>query len=327
MKIAVVTIDDRDEYRKFEREDPFFGPAPSALLQGFTHFQEHEIHVVCCVKKQMQFPEKIAPNIFYHAEVIGQWGWLRGGYLGCIAAVRRMIVGIQPEIVHGQGTERYAAVTSVATGLPCVLTVHGNMRAIAQLRHARPFSFHWLTARLESWTLPRAAGVICLSRYTREQVEGLAKRTWVVPNAAGAEFFQQAAPRNPVPRLLCPAVICPRKNQNNLIRALDKIAAGQAFHLVFAGGLDEQADYSREFLELVKAHPWCEHVGRLSGEALRAEYRSANLLVLPSVEDNCPMAILEAEASGVPIAASGICGIPDLVTDGENGVLFQSRES
>jgi glycosyltransferase involved in cell wall biosynthesis len=122
--------------------------------------------------------------------------------------------------------------------------------------------------------------------------------------------------------LFCPAIICPRKNQNALLRALDAVAPKQPFRLVLAGGCDAESAYCREFLELARSRPWCEFIGNVHHSQLPQLHRQADLLVLPSIEDNCPMAILEAFAGGKPVAASGVCGILDLVADGQEGVLF-----
>jgi glycosyltransferase involved in cell wall biosynthesis len=45
----------------------------------------------------------------------------------------------------------------------------------------------------------------------------------------------------------------------------------------------------------------------------------ATVLALPSLEDNCPMAVLEAMAAGVPVVAARVGGLPDLLAEGETG--------
>jgi glycosyltransferase involved in cell wall biosynthesis len=63
-------------------------------------------------------------------------------------------------------------------------------------------------------------------------------------------------------------------------------------------------------------------LGRLQGdEALAAAYNCADLVVVPSLEDNLPNVALEAIACGAPVAAFNVCGMPDIVTDGWNGRL------
>jgi glycosyltransferase involved in cell wall biosynthesis len=63
-------------------------------------------------------------------------------------------------------------------------------------------------------------------------------------------------------------------------------------------------------------------LGRLDGdEALATAYNCADLVVVPSLEDNLPNVALEAIACGAPVAAFDLCGMPDVVTDGWNGRL------
>ena len=45
-------------------------------------------------------------------------GWLRTLYQGCVRATRRKLREIQPDIVHGQGTERDCAIGAVLSGFP-----------------------------------------------------------------------------------------------------------------------------------------------------------------------------------------------------------------
>ncbi|HEV2693899.1 MAG TPA: glycosyltransferase, partial [Verrucomicrobiae bacterium] len=261
MKIALLTTDNREHYGDYANPRPHFGTAPEALLQGFAAMPELEVHVVSCLQKPAAAaPDKIAPNIFYHGLVVPKIGWMRTFYQGCIRATRAKLQEISPDIVHGQGTERDCAISAVLSGRPNVLTIHGNVRLVAQVNRVRPFSFYWLAARLETLTLPRTNGVVCITRYTQAAVESLAPRTWVVPNAVDGSFFDlRPAPDASAPPIgLCVGAICVRKNQNAFMRALDALAAERKFKIIFLG-LVENSDYGREFQRLVAERPWCEH--------------------------------------------------------------------
>jgi len=47
-----------------------------------------------------------------------------------------------------------------------------------------------------------------------------------------------------------------------------------------------------------------------------------DVLVVPSLIDGRPATIMEANACGVPVIATRVGGIPEMIRDGENGVLF-----
>jgi glycosyltransferase involved in cell wall biosynthesis len=288
--------------------------APEALLQGFSLLPEVEVHVISCLQSPVPVSEQIVGNIRHHALHVPKLGWLRTGYQGCIRAVRRKLQEIQPDIVHGQGTERDCAISAVFSGFPNVLTIHGNMRLIATVNQAKPFSFLWLAARLERFTLPRSDGVVCITHYTREAVANLARRTWVLPNAVDGSFFGvQPAPTDGKPPIgLCVGAICHRKNQNHFIRALDGLARSKQFKIVFLGQIGDD-EYGREFLRLIKERPWCEYAGFAGRTQLRDQFKSAAFTALPTLEDNCPMVVLEAMAAGVPVLASKVGGVPDLI--------------
>ncbi|MCZ7557102.1 MAG: glycosyltransferase family 4 protein [Bacteroidia bacterium] len=64
-------------------------------------------------------------------------------------------------------------------------------------------------------------------------------------------------------------------------------------------------------------------VGRVRLEMLPEIYRKASIVVVPSRWDNSPNVIYEAMASGVPVVGSKVGGIPELINDGVDGLLFQ----
>ena len=323
MKIAILTSDNREFAKDYSAPNPYFGPAPEALLQGFAGLPGAEVHIVSTLRQPVRSPKMIAPNIFYHSLHVPQIGWMRTAYQGCIRASRKKLREIRPEIVHGQGTEHDNALGAVFSGFPNVVTIHGNMRLIAKVNKVKRFSFLWLAARLERFTLPRSDGVVCITRYTQEAVADLARRTWVVPNAVDGSFYQVDAqpPAQAPPRILCVGLVCVRKNQNAFIRALDPVARERKFEVIFLGQATAGRPYDDEFLALVKARPWCRHGGFADREGLKQHLREATLLALPSLEDNCPMVVLEAMAAGVPVVAANVGGVPDLIEEGKTGLF------
>jgi glycosyltransferase involved in cell wall biosynthesis len=338
MRIAFLVPDNRENFRQYELTEPYFGTAPTALLAGFAMLGDHpeapEIHVISCTQKRIPAPEKLASNIWFHSLHVPKAGWLRSGYLGCALAVRKKLREIKPDLVHAQGTERDCAISAVLSPYPKILTIHGNLRLIKKQVGFRPFSAMWLQSYLEGLVVPRFAGVICITNYTREAVEREVPKTWVVPNAVEPSFLELGQQRfsdnssrpstldsrPPCPVILCVANIDERKNQNAFIRALDPLAKKMSFEVRFFGGCGG-SDYGREFRELIASRPWCHYGGMLGREELRSQFEQADMLALPTHEDNCPMVVLEAMASGVPIMASKVGGIPDLI-DGVRTGLF-----
>ncbi len=327
MRIAFITTDNREHLKDYGCKVPYFGTAPEALLEGFSLIPDVEIHVISCVRKAMQSPEKLAPNIWYHPLLVPKIGWLSTAYQGCIRAVRRKVRELRPDIVHGQGTERECAVSAVFSGFSNVITIHGNMRIIAKVNKASFGSYYWLNSHLESFTLPRAAGVVCISRYTEEAVRNDAKLTWVVPNAIDTRFFDIVSVPGDIPEILVVGAICQRKNQNAFIRSIDCLAGKRKFKVLFLGTAERGTEYATEFFELIKSRAWCEWKGFVDRDALCARLKSASMLVLPSIEDNCPMVVLEGMAAGVPVIAPAVGGVPELVTDGYNGLLCDPTSS
>lgn len=328
MKIAMIIPDNRDEMRRHDLPQPVWGPSPDLVLAGFEGRTDVTVDILSCTKRPLASPMALASNLTYHAVHVPQWGWLRSGYVGCVLALRRKFRELNPDLVHGSGTERYAALAAAFSGFPSLVTVHGNMRRLARLYGAWPFSYLGLSGFLEGVAARRVNGVICLSPYARANMAGLARRTWVIPNAIDPALLGlRRAPASP-PLLVLPASICYHKNQNGFIRALDLVARRRPVRLICVGNLPDarRNAYAREFKALVADRPWCEYGGMVDRQGMQVLLSQAWAVALPSREDNCPHALLEAMAAGVPVLASARGGIPDLVEHAATGLLMDPED-
>jgi glycosyltransferase involved in cell wall biosynthesis len=64
------------------------------------------------------------------------------------------------------------------------------------------------------------------------------------------------------------------------------------------------------------------HLGNISDDRLiSAVYSMADVFVIPSLQDNLPNTVLESMACGTPVVGFRVGGVPDMVRDGENGIL------
>lgn len=312
--------DNREACKHYEHPVPIFGPAPSALLQGFSNLPSCEIHVVCCTKKPVTAPEKLADNIWYHSIVVPKTGWMSSLFLGCIRAVRSKLKTITPDIVHGQGTERDCAIEAVLSGFANVITIHGNMRAISRLNKEPIFSYNWMSALLEPLCLRCTRGVFCNSQYTRNLVDPIARSTWDVPNALRQEFFT-TLPRAPIINsdpitILNIGTICPRKRQVELLDVVRRIVhRGLKARFIFVGEVPPLCSYSERFfasLEELKNNgtvEWIEHLETV--ELIDALDRSNALLHFPT-EESFGLVIGEALSRRLPVFASNVGGIRDI---------------
>lgn len=83
----------------------------------------------------------------------------------------------------------------------------------------------------------------------------------------------------------------------------------------------------RQALEKHFANTNTNFVGYLMGQELGAAFASADAFIFPSRTETLGLVLLEAMAAGCPVVAARSGGIPDIVTEGVNGYLFEPTEN
>lgn len=115
----------------------------------------------------------------------------------------------------------------------------------------------------------------------------------------------------------------PVKNHKLLLEAfalVKRTIPGAVLRLAGDGNLFEEMKQYAKTLEIDGSVEFCGNVTDIPGFL-----QQGHALVLSSVSEACPMVILEAMASGLPVAATAVGGVPELVTD--NGLLTPSGDA
>jgi len=333
IRVAILTTDNREHHRRYGVAEPYFGPAVEAVLDGLSGIPEFEVHVISCTQQPMNAPEKLSANTWFHLLEVPKLGWLRSGYQGCIRAVRRKVRELKPDIVHGQGTERECALCAVFSSFPNVITIHGNMNAVARALRARIASYHWCAALLERFTLPRTLGVFCNSAYTESVVRPVARRTWRVPNAVRREFFETPLSKRATdsgPILLNIGAISPYKRQLKILQLARELRRdGNVFELRFIGAADRSSRYGATFLDqiaLAQREGFARHRDTTSLPELIAALDDASALVHAPTEEAFGLVVAEALSRNLKFFGTNIGGVPDIATGVEGAELFSLED-
>ena len=136
------------------------------------------------------------------------------------------------------------------------------------------------------------------------------------------------------PILLCARRPVPKNGVAYFAEALGRIAAdGVRCTVIFAGLTPEpesaELRYTTEFREAVRALPGTIRtriLGNVANDAMPRLHAASDLAVLPSLLEATSIAGLESMASGVPLVATTVGGIPEIVDDGITGVLVPPRD-
>ena len=212
-----------------------------------------------------------------------------------------------------------------------VVESHGDFEQSVFLQRTIrvPSLYRFLMKRSARFALRRADVLRAVSASTREQLERSApvKPIWEFFTWTDLDVFFAAGDGrlgDGSPRIVYAGALIPRKGLHHLIGAFARIAAEFPAAGLSIIGAEENPAYARRLKEMVRKNGLdhrVEFVSPLPQAELAQRMRSASVLALPSESEGLPRVVLEAMAVGLPVVATRVSGIPDVVSDGVNGLL------
>jgi glycosyltransferase involved in cell wall biosynthesis len=244
---------------------------------------------------------------------------------------RTMVAHLGHTLVHGVCAVHagyVAAWVARGAGLPVTVALRGNDVDRAM--------FHGPRLPFLTWTLEHADALLGVSHeilHTATALTGRRHALHRVPNGVDATRFRPDAPTPkdldalagaPRPWLAFAGEARLKKGLPILLEVAERLAADSRGTLVLLGGIRRDAQETlarwRRDTGTAAAHvrevPYTADTERLAGL-----YAAMDAFVFPSLWDGAPNAVLEAMATGRPVIAAAVGGLPEMIEHGASGYL------
>jgi alpha-maltose-1-phosphate synthase len=238
--------------------------------------------------------------------------------------------------VHTWYTHLGGILARLAYGIPLVLTVH-SLEPLRPWKREQLGGGYEVSSWIERTAIQAADAVVAVSSGTRDDILRLfdirADRVHVIHNGIDPEFYRpdpatEALARHgidpAVPYVLFVGRITRQKGIVHLVRAIRHLDPG--IGVVLCAGQPDTPEIAREMEEGIRraqaARPNVVWIGEMvSRDEVRQLYSHAAVFCCPSVYEPFGIINLEAAACETPVVASAVGGIPEVVVDGETGLL------
>jgi glycosyltransferase involved in cell wall biosynthesis len=276
--------------------------------------------------------------------------------LAVVPAVWRALRGFRPHVVQVHESDGALAALLVAVVAPLLaprplLVALLQVSYVEELRAVRPLvaggrvlgrpggvelRFRWLKApfqiALGRLTAFLADLVLAPSAATAGEIRrdyGVSE-AGVLPNVTGGLDVEPALQDGETAEaggfLLFVGRLRIRKGVEVLLEALREVRTRHpGARLLIAGDGEHRAALERKVAELGLG-PAAVFLGRCGASRVRGLLRGAAALVVPSTYEGMPLVVLEAMEAGVPVVASRVSGIPEVVEDGVTGWLVPPED-
>jgi len=236
-----------------------------------------------------------------------------------VARVFREISIFQADVVLVQYIHFCGLIGAIAARLSGKILI---VRAVGSDLRGHSQSFMGRTAVLLTFTI--ASGVICVSKDLENRAQAFgAKSTVVIPSPLIVPRYNATNVHRKHREIVSIARLVPVKGISYLIRAIADLKDAS---LVIIGDGPH-----RERLELLSRRlELCDRVFFNGWVSDRSEIwnhlNQATVFVLPSLSEGRPRVLVEAMACGLPVVATDVGGVPEIVVDGVNGLLVPPRD-
>ena len=279
----------------------------------------HEVHVITSLDEGL--PEESYEQGFYVHRLPRIGNRFASAFVFCINIVSA-IQKINPEIIHVQslGIAVPALISKKFHKIPYVLWGRGSDVYLP----------HWRTKLTSKIAMKNADSVIALTENMKQTMRSIYGRNIaVIPNGIELREYTEIRPveevKCPSKRILFVGRLHPIKGVQYLLQAMKVVHKKMPDAKLILVGDGEEREHLESLTGSLEIREYVEFVGRAPHEMVLDYMNRSEVFVLPSLSEGFPVTILEAMACGLPIVATRVGGVPDIIEDGINGYLVDTK--
>jgi glycosyltransferase involved in cell wall biosynthesis len=259
-----------------------------------------------------------------------------GQFVRTVHALRKRIRSLSPDIVHANSVRAgiAASFAAMGTGKPVIWHVHDTLPRHFASTAIRTFVLLAPNTRaiaVSEATAMAFCGRMPLARKVRTVYNGVDIERFRKRNPEASQFRPQLGLGQEDFLICAVGQICARKGLAELVDAFEVVEANAThMHLAIVGRVvfKHEEEYMKTLRQRVQrsgAAGRIHFVGELRD--VSPALQAANLVVLNSWDEPFGLGLVEAMASGTPVLATRVGGIPEIVTDGETGWLTERGDT
>lgn len=231
------------------------------------------------------------------------------------------------DMIHAH--QLHIASAGVKAGTPTLLTLHGMLwrEKLTDSNIIRKIGYYDMNIFAFKEILNKLSRFIAISPYVKFELYRIGRhinRISLIENPISDVFFN--INKNDVGNTIWyPAVITPRKNQLVMLYAMKYLLNdyNEQIKLVFTGEIRDKEYFLKlkGIIRKLNISKNVELLGKVPYSDLLRLYSASSVVVLLSLQETAPMVISEAFATGTPVVASPVGGVPHMIDHGIDGFL------
>lgn len=253
---------------------------------------------------------------------------VKSRYLSDVCQHRNRVLGLIKYIKH-YNPDTVISYSSSASMITCVMKMFGaNFNLIVSERNTTQRIGMRVRQRffLYNWANHIVPNSLSQSSFISKNFPYLNDKVKVITNFVDLRLFSPIDVRiaqSGQTNIICVGRLMPQKNILNFITAVSRVVAkGYQIHIDWFGK-DLKDTYSTACHNCI-ANYNLEDIFEFHdpSPSIQEEYRKADVFCLPSIYEGFPNVLCEAMSCGKPVLCSNVCDNPNIVSEGQNGLLF-----